>query len=85
LGRLFVSIKGDKVVEQWPVQDQVGMLQQLGFMPAPTQLTIGAALTAQEEVSHGAGADDLDNLGNERPNQGDDPVPSGAGGQADRH
>jgi steroid delta-isomerase-like uncharacterized protein len=28
-------IKGDKIVEHWAVQDQLGMLQQLGFSPTP--------------------------------------------------
>ena len=28
-------IKGDKIVEHWAVQDQLGMLQQLGFIPTP--------------------------------------------------
>jgi hypothetical protein len=26
-------IKGDKIVEHWAVQDQLAMLQQLGFVP----------------------------------------------------
>jgi steroid delta-isomerase-like uncharacterized protein len=29
-------IKDGKIVEHWMVQDQLGMLQQLGFMPATT-------------------------------------------------
>src|SRR5438128_10606174 len=43
------------------------------------------ALSRTREVSHGAGADDLNNLGNERPNEGDDSIPPGTRGQADRH
>ena len=31
----ITRIKGDKIVEHWAVQDQLGMLQQLGFIPAP--------------------------------------------------
>jgi predicted ester cyclase len=31
----ITRIKGDKIVEHWVVQDQLGMLQQLGFIPTP--------------------------------------------------
>jgi predicted ester cyclase len=31
----ITRIKGDKIVEHWAVQDQLGMLQQLGFIPTP--------------------------------------------------
>src|SRR5438094_5663789 len=31
----ITRVKGDKIVEHWGVQDQLGMLQQLGFIPAP--------------------------------------------------
>jgi steroid delta-isomerase-like uncharacterized protein len=31
----ITRIKNDKIVEHWSVQDQLGMLQQLGFMPRP--------------------------------------------------
>ena len=31
----IARIKDGKVVEHWAVQDQLGMLQQLGFMPTP--------------------------------------------------
>ena len=31
----ITRIKNDKIVEHWQVQDQLGMLQQLGFMPRP--------------------------------------------------
>jgi predicted ester cyclase len=31
----ITRIKDDKIVEHWAVQDQLGMLQQLGFMPTP--------------------------------------------------
>lgn len=32
-------LKDGKVVEHWMVQDQLGMLQQLGFIPAPETAT----------------------------------------------
>ena len=31
----ITRVKGDKIVEHWGVQDQLGMLQQLGFIPTP--------------------------------------------------
>jgi steroid delta-isomerase-like uncharacterized protein len=31
----ITRIKDDKIVEHWAVQDQLGMLQQLGFAPRP--------------------------------------------------
>jgi predicted ester cyclase len=31
----ITRIKDNKIVEHWAVQDQLGMLQQLGFMPTP--------------------------------------------------
>jgi predicted ester cyclase len=35
----ITRIKGDKIVEHWAVQDQLGMLQQLGFIPTPEAAT----------------------------------------------
>ena len=31
----ITRVKDGKIVEHWQVQDQLGMLQQLGFIPAP--------------------------------------------------
>jgi len=31
----ITRVKDDKIVEHWAVQDQLGMLQQLGFIPTP--------------------------------------------------
>jgi len=31
----ITRVKDGKIVEHWAVQDQLGMLQQLGFIPAP--------------------------------------------------
>jgi len=31
----MTRIRDGKLLEQWAVQDQLGMLQQLGFAPAP--------------------------------------------------
>jgi predicted ester cyclase len=37
MGAMACRIAGDKIVEEWDVDDRLGVIQQLGLMPSPGQ------------------------------------------------